>query len=85
MAASYSRSAAARSAALPSMQNSLPAGSAKTTQPLPFGFRLSSTMVAPSADTRSTSSSRGRSGSRSRCTRFFSDFFSGTRTNNSVG
>lgn len=46
---------AARSAALRKMQNSLPSGSAMTTQPVPSGLRWSSATVAPSATTRSTS------------------------------
>jgi len=51
-AALSSCSATARSAALPSMQNSLPAGSAMTTQPLPLDLRRSSTTTEPSASTR---------------------------------
>ncbi|QGL50578.1 hypothetical protein GCE86_28275 [Micromonospora terminaliae] len=71
--------ARARSASLRSTQNSLSSGSASTTQPLPSGSRRSATTVAPSARIRSTSRSRGTSGSRQMCTRFFTVFGSGTR------
>ena len=43
------------SAALRSTQNSLPSGSARTTQPEPSGRRRSSTRVAPMPSSRSTS------------------------------
>ncbi|TXS57353.1 hypothetical protein EAO77_15695, partial [Streptomyces sp. t39] len=79
------RSMAARSAEPTSTQNSLPAGSARTAQPLPFGLRRSSTRRAPRAVRRSTSASRVPSGWRSRWMRFFRVFASGTRMNRSVG
>ncbi|PVC71647.1 hypothetical protein DBP18_16275 [Streptomyces sp. CS081A] len=70
---------ASRSARLRSTQNSLPSGSARVAQPVPSGFRRSSRRVAPSPISRSTSSSRVRScGWRSRWTRFFAAFGSGT-------
>ncbi|PTU55133.1 hypothetical protein DBB34_15455 [Sphaerisporangium cinnabarinum] len=73
---------AATWASLRRMQNSLPSGSARTTQPPPSGVRRSATWVAPSASRRSTSSSRDPSvGRRSRWTRFFSCLSSGTSTN----
>ncbi|RSS51992.1 hypothetical protein EF909_32285 [Streptomyces sp. WAC01280] len=69
----------ARSAALRSTQNSLPSGSARVAQPVPSAFRRSSSRVAPKASSRLISSSRVRScGWRSRWTRFFPDFPSGT-------
>lgn len=51
----------ARSAALRSTQNSLPSISASVTHPVPSARRWSATRVAPSASSRSTSSSRSRS------------------------
>ncbi|RSM85988.1 hypothetical protein DMH04_15035 [Kibdelosporangium aridum] len=60
---------AARSAALRSTQNSLPSGSASTTQPVPSGRRKSSSSLAPSPCSRSTSSSRVVSGCRQMCIR----------------
>ncbi|PWR05734.1 hypothetical protein DKT68_25425 [Micromonospora acroterricola] len=77
---------AARSAALRSTQNSLPSGSASTTQPEPSGRIWSSTRVAPMPSSRSTSSSRVRSaGCRSRCSRFFTALPSGTAMNSTSG
>ena len=77
---------AARSAALRSMQSSLPSGSASTTQPVPSDRRRSATMVAPIASSRSASSSRVLSvGTRSRWTRFLTVFGSGTVMNSSPG
>lgn len=51
----------ARSAALRSTQNSLPSISASVTHPVPSARRWSATRLAPSASSRSTSSSRSRS------------------------
>ncbi|THV40494.1 hypothetical protein FAB82_14575 [Glycomyces buryatensis] len=67
-----------RSASERSMQNSLPSGSARTTQPLPSSVRWSATRWAPMPMSRSTSSLRVVSGPRSRWTRFLSCFDSGT-------
>ncbi len=56
-----------RSSSLRTMQNWLPDGSARTTQPVPSALRRSATCLAPRARTRCTSSSRLRSeGARSR-------------------
>jgi glutamine synthetase len=73
------------STSLRSTQNSLPSGSARTAQPRKVsGSRRSSTIVAPRARRRSTSSSRVRSvGTMSRWRRFFTVLPSGTRTNSS--
>src|SRR6266542_193965 len=69
-----------------SMQNSLPSGSKSVTQPRPSGRRWSSYIFAPSASTRSTSSSRARSvGAQSKWIRFFTVLRSGTRMNSSPG
>ncbi|RSS29962.1 hypothetical protein EF906_35420 [Streptomyces sp. WAC08241] len=71
--------AASRSARPRSTQNSFPSGSPRVAQPVPSGFRRSSSRVAPRPISRSTSSSRVRScGWRSRWTRFFTAFGSGT-------
>lgn len=66
------------SALRPRTQNSLPSGSASTTQPCsPWP---TSTLVAPNVSSRSTSSSRLQpTGLTSRCNRFFAVLFSGTR------
>ncbi len=70
--------AGCRSASLRRTQNSLPSGSASTTQPVPSGWRMSLTRVAPTSSSRDTSSSRRVSGSRQTCTRFFTTLGSGT-------
>ncbi|TCC11245.1 hypothetical protein E0H45_08140 [Kribbella soli] len=76
----------ARSASLRSTQNSLPSRSFMVTQPRPSGTRWSSWIVPPSDRIRSTSWSRVRSvGPQSRCTRFFTDFPSGTAMNSIPG
>ncbi|PZS19738.1 MAG: hypothetical protein DLM57_03385 [Pseudonocardiales bacterium] len=74
----------ARSASLRRMQNSLPSGSASTTQPDPSGWRRSSTVRAPSRNSSASSSSREPcAGFRSRCSRFLTCLASGTSMNSS--
>ncbi|PLW72589.1 hypothetical protein GQS52_01575 [Streptomyces sp. SCUT-3] len=69
---------AARSDSASSTQNSLPSGSARTTQPQPSGLRRSATRVAPSSSSRWTSASREVSGRRHRWSLFLTDLGSGT-------
>ena len=72
--------AASRSARLRRMQNSLPSGSARMTQPVPGPYcpRWSATSTAPCSSSRASSSSRLPStGSRSRWMRFLPDLPSG--------
>ncbi|RLQ84230.1 hypothetical protein D9V28_08440 [Mycetocola zhadangensis] len=67
------------------MQNSLPSGSASTTQPVPSGIRRSSIARAPSSNRRANSWSRVPSaGTRSRCNRFLTCFASGTSMNSNL-